>query len=244
MVLAIYLSFLAAPSICFSGDFSVTPIKLDLGSQDRTGAITVQNNGTEPLNLQVRAFEWTEYAQGKDVYTETKDLIFYPVLMTVDPKGQRLIRVGIRMPAISAEKAYRLFIEEIPGPKKPDQVAIRVAIRFGVPIFVKPLKEQKPSGEIVKAGLSKGNLSFVAANTGNEHFSILSITTTGSDAQGKTAFTKEISGWYLLAGASREYSVPVPEAVCNQLSDLEINIKTDDFSIAKKVEVKKEMCAP
>ncbi|MGE5662945.1 MAG: molecular chaperone, partial [Deltaproteobacteria bacterium] len=65
----------------------MSPIRLDLGRDAKTGVVTVMNDGEEKLQLQISAPEWTQDAEGKDVYAESADLVYYPKMMAVDGKS-------------------------------------------------------------------------------------------------------------------------------------------------------------
>lgn len=231
------------PSIAFSGEFRVSPIRLEFDRTTRSGVITIVNEGNEKLNVQMKAFEWTQNAEGRDQYAETNDLIFFPRLMSLEKNEEKILRAGIRIPATTKEKTYRLFIEEIPEPRKAEGVNVAIAIRFGVPIFVKPLKEEV-KGEIEKVELSKGVLNIDVRNRGNTHFIIQSIEVKGKNAKGEALFSKELSGWYLLAGVSRRHSLAIPQESCNELTKLEIEIKTDRLTLSGKLDVDQAMCLP
>jgi fimbrial chaperone protein len=236
-------SLVLIPSIAFSGEFRVTPIRLDFDRGAKSGVITILNEGGEKLNVQMKAFEWTQNVDGKDQYTETNDIIFFPRIMALEKNEEKILRAGIKIPATTREKTYRLFIEEIPEPKKAEGVNVAIAIRFGVPIFVKPLKEEM-KGEIEKLELSKGVLNALIKNRGNVHFIINSIDIKGKNAKGEDLFSKELSGWYLLSGVSRLYATPIPQEVCKGLSKLDIEVKTDRFNLNGKLDVDQAMCLP
>jgi len=231
------------PSIVCSGEFRVTPIRLDFDRGTKSGVIAIVNEGGEKLNAQMRAFEWSQNADGKDQYTETNDIIFFPRIMALDKNEEKILRAGIKIPATTKEKTYRLFIEEIPQPKKTEGVNIAIAIRFGVPIFVKPLKEEV-KGEIEKVELSKGVLNALVRNRGNTHFIINSINVRGNNRKGENLFSQELSGWYLLSGISRLYTMTVPQEVCKELSRLDIEVKTDRLNLNGKLDVDEAMCLP
>lgn len=237
------LGHLLIPFFAFSGEFRVTPIRLDFDRGTRSGTITIVNEGNERLNVQMKAFEWTQDASGKDQYTETNEIIFFPKIMTIEKKEEKILRAGIRIPATTKEKTYRLFIEEIPEPRKGEGVNVAIAIRFGVPIFVKPLKEEV-RGVIERIELSKGTLNITVRNTGNAHFIIQTIHLKGKNAKGEEIFSKELSGWYLLAGVSRLYSTTIPEETCKGISKLDVEIKTDRLHLNGHLDVDQAMCLP
>ncbi len=231
------------PSIAFSGQFRVTPIRLDFDRGTKSGVITIVNEGGDKLNVQMKAFEWTQNADGKDQYTETNDIIFFPMIMALEKSEEKILRAGIKIPATTKEKTYRLFIEEIPEPKKAEGVNVAITIRFGVPIFVKPLKEEV-KGEIEKMDFSKGVLSALIKNIGNVHFIINSTDIKGKNVKGEEIFSKELSGWYLLSGVSRLHTITIPQEVCKALSKLDIEVKTDRFKLNGKLDVDQAMCMP
>jgi fimbrial chaperone protein len=222
-----------------AGNFGVSPIRLDLDRNAKTGAVTVSNDDEGKLQLQMRAFEWTQDTNGQDRYVESADLIFVPKLMSLDKKEQRVIRTGTRVPATEREKTYRLFIEEIPEPRKDDQPGahISVAIRFGVPVFVRPLQESV-KGEIERAEFDGSNVKLRVRNNGNVHFVIGSVDVSAG------SFLAETKGWYLLAGAARDYSVAVPADVCRSTARLELSIKADKLELKRAIDVDKSKCMP
>jgi fimbrial chaperone protein len=239
----VFCHFLS-PSVALSGEWRVMPIRLDLGREAKSGVVTVINESDAKLQLQMKAFEWTQDSEGKDLYTETNDIIFFPKIMSLEKKNEdKLIRAGIKMPAAAKEKTYRLFVEEIPEPKKAEGVHVAIAIRFGVPIFVKPLKEDL-KGEIGKIELSKGSFSAIVHNKGNVHFIINSIEIKGKNLKGEDILSKELSGWYLLNGASRLYKTDIPHDVCKDISKISITLKTDNFTLDGNLDVDSSMCAP
>lgn len=231
-------------STASAGEWRVTPIRLDFDARTKSAVITVINEGDEKVNFQIRAFEWMQDAEGKDQYQETQEIIFFPRIMALDKKEERVIRAGIRIPATTKEKTYRLFIEEIPAPQKAEGTMVAINLRFGVPIFVKPLRED-PRAVIEKTELSKGGVvNTTLKNTGNVHLVINSIDIKGKKATGEEVFSKELAGWYLLSGVTRLYSSSIPEPLCKETSVIEIEAKTNRFKLSGRLDVNQEMCLP
>jgi fimbrial chaperone protein len=238
-----FLFLLLLPLAARAGDWRVSPIRLDLGRDAKSGAVTVANDAGERLEVQMKAFEWTQDAEGKDRYGETGEILFFPRLMILEPKEERILRAGIRVPAAAKEKTYRLFIEEIPGPRKAEGVNVAVAIRFGVPIFVKPVKEEA-RGEVGPMTMSAGALLVPVTNTGNVHFVVQSVLLRGKNGAGKEIFSRELTGWYLLAGASRAYATTLPAAECGTMAVVEAEVKTDRIPLRGSMPVDRSMCGP
>jgi len=238
-----FLFVLLLPGAAWSGDWRVTPIRLDLGRDAKSGAVTIVNESDDRLQVQMKAFEWTQDAEGKDRYDETGEILFFPRLMVFDRKEEKILRAGIRIPAVAREKAYRLFIEEISGPRKAEGVNVAVAIRFGVPIFVHPLKEEV-RGEVGAMTMSAGALLVPVKNTGNVHFVVQSVLLRGKNGAGEEIFSRELSGWYLLAGVSRGYATTVPLDACGTMAVLEAEVKNDKLPLLGRMVVDRSMCGP
>lgn len=233
------------PGAAISGNFRVTPSVVELDRSSKSGVVNVINDDTEPLSLQVKLFEWSEDAEGADKYVESTDLVYFPRIMTVDAGTERILRVGIKAPAVERERTYRVFIEEIPPPKKPDSgnaALVAVAIRFGVPIFVRPVKEDLRA-EIVKTVVKDGVLELAVKNTGNAHLIIKAIHIKGADARGGQVFSRDINGWYLLSGVTRLYSTDLADK-CGAISRIDVEVETSAHVLAGKIDVNKEMCHP
>ncbi len=244
------LIFVLAPSAAFSSNFSISPTSLELDKNVKSGVFTVINSGAEKLNCQIDVKEWGQDAEGKDIYSDTKDIIFFPKIMTVDPSEQRAIRLGIKIPAVAKEKTYRLFVEEIPSQQKPSDekktgkisAGLTIAFRYATPVFVKPIKQQE-SAVIENIHLSKGMVKAVVRNTGNIHIKLLNVTFQGKAKDGSEIFSKDVAGWYILNGLSRPYEVAVPKELCNRLASIEVNAQSENFTINGKLNVQKNMCA-
>ncbi|RLJ63715.1 fimbrial biogenesis chaperone [Sulfurisoma sediminicola] len=223
--------------------FAVSPILVELDRNAKSGAITVSNDDdSESLRVQIKLFEWTQGASAKDEYRESEDLLFFPRLLALEKAEQKLVRVGLRVPAATQEKAYRLFVEELPAPPPPGGVPgarVAISVRFGVPIFVRPVKEEL-RGEIEKIELAKGVLRVAVRNGGNVHFTIKSITASSGEV-----FSKEAAGWYLLAGAAREHTVELPADACAKLKRLDVVVKTEPpLELKGSLDVTASMCRP
>jgi len=64
-------------------------------------------------------------------------------------------------------------------------------------------------------------------NTGNVHFRITEISVTGKNGRGEETFAEKLNGWYLLAGANRNYSVTIPVEKCTATEYLDISVSTN-----------------
>jgi fimbrial chaperone protein len=241
----IFLAGLAALwcACASAGEFVVNPIRLELGSSTRSGVITVRNESKDKLSFQMQAMEWTQDAQGQDVYVETQELIFFPKLMTVAAGEESVIRIGARMPVTPREKTYRLFIEELPGAAAAATIGpqLTVLIRFGAPIFVKPVKAEDRL-DLESVEMAGGELSLTARNTGNQHQLVEGIHLKGTDSGGREVYALTLADRYLLAGTRKRYTTTVPRDQCARITQLSIEFKTDKATQGSKLAVGRGMC--
>jgi fimbrial chaperone protein len=247
--LAVLTYLILIPLQGVASNFNITPTSLELSGNVKSGVFSVVNSGDEKLNCQIDLKEWSQDAEGKDVYTEAKDIVFFPKIMTVEPNEQRAVRIGIKGPTSLKEKTYRLFVEEIPSQKKSSEAktegkisaGLTIAFRYATPIFVKPVKPQE-SGVIDKVDMSKGVAKAIVKNEGNVHFKLLTVTFRGKAADGKELFSKEVAGWYVLQGMTRPYETTVPQEVCPNLSTIEVNAQAENTKFNGSLNVQKKMC--
>jgi fimbrial chaperone protein len=242
--LALICSTLLICAEALAGEFSVNPIRVELGLAARSAAITVTNEGNEKLSFQLQAMEWSQDAAGKDQYKEAKDLIFFPKLMSVEPGQEAVIRMGLKGAPSSTERTYRLFIEELPGPRKAPQgpgAQINVLIRFGVPIFAAAIKPQDGLA-IEEFELKNGIIGLSVANTGNRHHEIKSVHLKGADSAGRTVYGLEIADRYILTGTRKSYTTALTAEQCQRIAVLGIEFKTDKLSETRELNVTRVMC--
>lgn len=236
-------------SQAIAADFQVQPTTMDLGAKVKSGVFSVINNGSDKIDFQVSVKEWNQDDKGKDVLVDTKEIVFFPKVMSVEANSQRAVRIGLKTPPSAREKTYRLFVQEIPTPKKTQDVDVKknikagvtIAFQFSMPIFVKPLQPQE-SYVFDKIEMSKGAVKAVVKNTGNVHVKLRAVKFSGKAADGKELFSKEVAGWYILNGLSFPYEAAVPKEVCGKLATIEVNAQTENVNIDGKLNVQKSMC--
>ena len=233
-----------------AADFQVMPTTMDLGAKVKSGVFSVINNSNEKIGFQISVQEWNQDETGKDVYVDTKEIVFFPKVMSVEGNSQRVVRIGLKTPPSAREKTYRLFVAEIPTPKKTQDVelnknikaGVTIAFRFSMPVFVQPLKPQE-SCVFDQIEMSKGAVKAIVKNTGNVHVKLRAVKFSGKAADGKELFSKEVAGWYILNGLSFSYEAAVPKEICGQLAKIEVGAQTESSNINGTLNVQKNMCA-
>ena len=222
-----------------AGSFGVAPTRIDLGSGARSSLVEVSNDDTRKLSFQVRLSAWTQDAAGKDEYRESQDLIFFPPLFTVNPGDKRVIRVGLKGgEAPAAERAYRLYIEEIPEPATAAAgPEVKVVLRFGVPVFVAPAAPRKRF-EVESVEAQPGKVLLRVRNEGNQgaKFETVKVMRGG-------AAIAEATGWYILPGAARTFEVPVDAGRCASGDALEVVAQAEGLAVKRALAANTALCA-
>jgi len=225
----------AALAVCCSGfpafasDLNVQPISVHLKPNRTTDTITVENRGTEPVRLQVSGFAWDQDATGSMKLVPSSDLVFFPILITIEPGKKKSVRVGLQnMAPTTTEKTFRIFFEELPSLKSqlaPDTTGLALLSKFGIPVFLDPIRIA-PKPQVTVKGLRNGVLTIAIANAGNAHYISTAVTVAGLDARGAQLFDRSEKGWYVLAHGEREYAEALDPKECAALHDVTIELKT------------------
>ena len=246
LITALVITIISVPLIASAGSFRAVPVKLYLDARTKTAVLKVTNDGEEKVTVQLEAVSWRQDNDGKDIYEPTKDIVFFPKIADIEQGQEKIIRVGYEGKKATApestEKTYRLFIQELPV-SKPGEVAIKMAIRMGLPIFVAPETKAVKQGIIEKMALSDGSLTVKVRNAGNSHLILSRIKAKGIDGAGGEAFSAESPGWYVLAGSARGFAVDVGKADCLKAREIKAEAEADKVVITGSLNVDKNLCA-
>ena len=232
---------LLMPALAWSGSFRVVPIKVYFEPGKTSTVVKIVNEDQESLMIELDARKWSQdKVKGTDVLKKTKDLILFPKMLEIPPGKEKIVRVGYRGTPTASEQTYRIFVKELPV-TKPGETALKFALRVGVPVFVKSIQPTKQLS-IASTEVSDGKLQVRIKNSGNSHAVVGKVQAVGKDKSGKDSFSAESGGWYVLAGATREFTVGLPEKGCRKSSSINIDVKEGSNSIKSDVQVKAAQC--
>lgn len=123
-----------------AADVAVWPINPRLNAGQSSISIWVKNNDQKrPVVLQARVQAWSQH-QGEDHLDSQNAIVVSPAMVTLAPGAQQLLRIVNRAGAVAeatAERSYRVFIDEIPstdGGKS--QAALSFQVRYSLPLFL------------------------------------------------------------------------------------------------------------
>jgi P pilus assembly chaperone PapD len=229
-----------------AADFSVSPMILEFERGVRSAEIQVRNLDQQPIRFQVRGADWSQDESGKNVYADSRSLIWFPRALELAPGESRIIRVGVRATPASREQAYTLFLQEVAlggsQAKKAQGAQIRLLLSISVPVFVPPAKP-RPGGAVESFELRGGSLNVVVANGGNRHFSYREAAIVGLGRDGTEQFTQKVQGRTLLAGSRQQFQLRIPREVCGKLKELALRLTTPEQSeIKRRLDVSRPDC--
>ena len=188
---------LAAPQMVWAAALSVAPTRVELGPDDRSAVVTLQNDGSEAVMLQVQTFAWPRTPATSDL-EPTRDILAVPPVFALAGKGKQIIRVALRgPPPADREQAYRLLITEVPRGGGND-TGVRFALRLSLPVFVTPPGAAPLIGWTIVH--TDGSPQLALDNRGTAHLQVRRITLR---APGRSQPLQTIEdGAYLLSGQS------------------------------------------
>ena len=181
----------------------VSPVGIERAGKERTAVLTLRNGGSEPLNVQLRVFRWTQ-VDGEDVLVRTSDIVASPPAAVILPGQRNVVRV-VRQdtdPPAEAE-AYRLIVDEVPDPEAVKAGTIKMALRQSVPVFFLP-------GKNVQANLSwqiswsNGQGTLRVTNSGQRPVRLSGVSLTKGEAE---IWNKQGLLGYVLGGSTKTWQM-------------------------------------
>ena len=197
--------FVVCAGIANAGKIGVSPVRVTLSDGQKIGSLSVRNDGTEPVTMQMEVLSWSQ-AEGKDILTPSRDLLANPPIFTIPAGSSQLVRVGLRRaPDAQRELTYRVILQELPPPPNPDFMGTRMLMRISLPVFVLPEVAAKPVLRWQATRTPQGALKISLSNNGNAHIQIKNF---------KLSLLESAQPWvtletsdYVLAGQSRDWIV-------------------------------------
>lgn len=225
----------AALTLCWAGNAAqaqslvVAPINVQLAPGQKATALTITNQSPDIGAFQVRAYEW-QVVDGQDQLTPTDKIILSPPLGNIQPQGSQLVRLVLRAVPTDHEETYRIWLDQIPPPSQPGSV--RIALRLSIPVFAVPATRVTPDlhWQLTRTG---GTLRLIASNSGTQHQAVRKLTVTAADG---TALKVEggVSP-YILAGASRSWTLAVADGKPVAAGPLHLTAATDNGTLDQTV---------
>jgi fimbrial chaperone protein len=231
--LLLLVAFLLAPFPVMAGSLSVTPIRIELSSAQRSVALTVRNDGDQPTVVQAQLVAWSQ-ADNDDRLEPTTDILASPPIFTVAPGGSQILRIALRLaPDAARERAYRVLVTEVPGKPQPESAGAQFALKISLPIFVDASgAKTAPRVEWSGARTAKGELTLTAVNTGAKHIQVQTIEVMGAGTDPDARFA---GLWYILPGQRRTVTIKPSDGHTIAAGRVQVKAETDAGPLAADV---------
>jgi fimbrial chaperone protein len=227
-----------------AASMEIAPILVELGPKAPSAVVAVRNGGTTPTRYQVTAMAWTEPAAGQTKLVPSQELAAYPPLFTLAAGEERKIRVGATVPPGADERAWRLFVEELPSAVGPSGTGAQIQIRtrFAIPVFLAPIHPE-PAGAVSLAVVG-GLLETVVRNAGNVHLRPGAIAVTLFGAADEKLGTIEVAPAVVLALSERASRVDVPRELCARVRSAMLVADLPNEKLRASLALPDGACAP
>lgn len=195
-------ALLATASLsALAGGLTVAPVRLGLAPGQRSTSISVGNAAAQAQTVQVEAFRWTR-VDGEDRYEPGPELLVNPPLFELAPGASQLVRVGLRAPANEgAERAYRIFLQEVPRERPLGGAQLNMVLRIGIPVFI-GVSGAAPALDWRLRSAGAGKVEIALANRGRAHARVFDLKLADAAAPGFAyVFPGETYRWTLDAPA-------------------------------------------
>lgn len=200
-LLCLMLSLLATAQTAIAGTFSVTPVRIYMTPKDRAVAVTITNDGDEPLVMQADLYAWKQNADGSDELTLTEDIFLSPPIIKMAPKSRQVVRLARLSPVKSSDQlTYRMIVREIPEarPAKED-LQLQIALAFSMPVFITPPDVKAK----LHCQLSQADSTIVhCENSGKAYSHPVSLQLQSEEG---AVIASNNAGGYLLPGTKRDF---------------------------------------
>jgi fimbrial chaperone protein len=190
--------------VAVAGSLKVYPVRVMLTAKDPVQTMMIHNDGAEPSRVQLRVYAWRQ-VNGEDKFDETRDVLANPAQFELPPGGEQIARFGLRTSVGATEKAYRVFLEEVPTERPVKAGEVQTLLRISIPIFVPaPNAKVQLSWRAWPAGPKQ--MAIAVRNDGAAHAQINRLTL--ADQGGTPRGNADLSV-YLLPGTSNQILLDV-----------------------------------
>lgn len=227
-----------------AGGLRFDPVYLHLKRDAPTTLLKLANTGATAMRYQITAFAWSQGPQGEMQLKPTKEILFFPVVFTLQPNEGRIVRLGTTAPFAAFEKTYRIFIDEFEseGQRPKGGPAVSIRTRVGLPVFLDP-PDPVASLRVDAVTVSGGQLSVRLKSTGNAHVLMQGVEARAVGSGETSVYEHKWGPGYLLTGNELRLSAPLPRERCSQVKAVKIRVLTAKGPIEETARIAPGACA-
>lgn len=197
--------FASHGAVLHAASLQVAPVLVEVPAPAATSTLKLRNEGTKPLDAQIRIFRWTQ-VDGADSLTPTDDVAASPPAASLRPNIDYTVRiVRTSKEPVVKEESYRLLIDELPVASTGSAATVNIALRYSIPVFftVPDAAGPKLSFDLQQHA---GKPAIVVNNNGDRRIRLAKLRFT--DGKGAIANYGEGLAGYVLGHSSKSFDVP------------------------------------
>jgi len=196
---------MSLPTPVRAASLQVSPTSIELQAPGSAATLKLRNEGTGPLNAQIRVFRWNQ-VDGEEKLEPTDDVVASPPIATLAPQADytvRLVRVTKR--PVSNGESYRLLVDELPDPTTQRNRVVTLVLRYSIPVFFYP--RDPAEARLTWAVEQRNGRAYVSAtNSGDRHVRVSTLKL--SDGNGSAvSFGNGLTG-YVLGRSTMRWLAP------------------------------------
>ncbi len=187
-----------------AASLQVAPVLVDV-TGGAASTVTLRNEGTTPINAQIRVFRWS-LVDGQEKLEPTEDVVASPPSVTLAPNGQYIARVvRVSKQPVAGEESYRLLVDQLPDLSQRKSGAVNLLMRYSIPVFFGAPTKKNPT--VAWSLAVKGDkVTLTAHNSGDRRLRISALAL--HDAKGKSvSFGAGLNG-YALGQSTKTWTIP------------------------------------
>jgi len=199
--------FLSLSSAISAATIRLSPVNVEILSNQNASSISLFNQSNESTDLQIRVFEWNQ-KNGQDQLIPTDEIAISPPFLKLQSNDSYNLRVVRINPApVSGEKTYRIIIDELPKPVDSRKAAqgVNVLLRSSLPVFV--VNKDAITKLNWKIDTNQEAPSLNISNIGNRHALLNNLMLVDTTANKSYPIKVNTVNGYILAEQSRSYSI-------------------------------------
>jgi fimbrial chaperone protein len=198
---ALFASPCAMPQ---AASLQVAPVLIEVPAPGATATMKLRNEGTKPLDAQIRIFQWTQ-VDGADVLTPTNDVVASPPVASLRPNTDYTVRiVRTKKEPAAKEEAYRLLVDELPEAAGGQAASVNIALRYSIPVFFTVAGAPPKLSWELQQHANKPVI--VASNAGDRRVRLAKLKIT--DGKGGVANFGDGLAGYVLGHSSMSFPLP------------------------------------
>lgn len=183
---------------------TVSPVLVELSPKQPVKTVRFQNDSDDVVVLQVQALNWLQ-ENGLDIYNDATQLVVSPRIVRIPAHATQVFRIIERAPIGSAERAYRLILEDITSDADQAEqggAQVKLRINHNLPVFGAPATAGRAMPFWSRCVAPVGKTCLRLENRGNKRIRIADVSINQGENKAQLKIVDAV-----LAGSWKEWVV-------------------------------------